>query len=62
MVKNNAYKGFKLLKIYDICRVCRNLGPKRRAGDCQIPEGFYYVDAFNPASNYCLSMRINYPN
>ncbi|MDB4584412.1 L,D-transpeptidase family protein [Draconibacterium sp.] len=60
--KNVTDKSFKLIKTYDICRTCGTLGPKRQMGDLQIPEGFYYIDAFNPTSSYYLSMRINYPN
>ncbi len=37
-------------------------GPKRRAGDRQVPEGFYKVDRFNPKSLYHLSLGLNYPN
>ena len=28
----------------------------------QTPEGFYYIENFNPVSNFYLSLRINYPN
>lgn len=38
------------------------LGPKRRQGDGQIPEGFYELVHFNPVSNFHLSMKIDYPN
>ena len=38
------------------------LGPKRREGDGQVPEGFYYVNKFNPVSQFYLSLGINYPN
>ncbi len=38
------------------------LGPKRKQGDFQIPEGFYHINAFNAASKFHLSMRLNYPN
>ena len=31
-------------------------------GDYQVPEGFYFIDRFNPMSNYYLSLGINYPN
>ena len=31
-------------------------------GDYQVPEGFYYINEFNPRSNYYLSLGINYPN
>jgi murein L,D-transpeptidase YafK len=60
--KNKSDESFKLIKTYDVCRTCGKLGPKRREGDLQIPEGFYHIDAYNPASSYYLSMRINYPN
>ncbi len=54
--------GFKRVKQYPICRTSGNLGPKRREGDLQIPEGFYYIDRFNPKSNFYLSLGLNYPN
>ncbi len=38
------------------------LGPKRRSGDHQIPEGFYLVTLLNPASLYHLSLELDYPN
>ncbi|MDE0014660.1 MAG: hypothetical protein OXU51_00620 [Candidatus Poribacteria bacterium] len=53
---------FKFVKHYPLCRTSGNLGPKRREGDLQIPEGFYYIDRFNPKSNFHLSLGINYPN
>ena len=53
---------FKEVKHYPICRTSGNLGPKRREGDLQIPEGFYHIDRFNPKSNFYLSLGINYPN
>lgn len=31
-------------------------------GDYQVPEGFYYINEFNPRSNYHLSLGLNYPN
>jgi murein L,D-transpeptidase YafK len=37
-------------------------GPKRREGDRQVPEGFYFIDRFNPKSSYHLSLGIDYPN
>jgi murein L,D-transpeptidase YafK len=38
------------------------VGPKRREGDEQVPEGFYTLDQFNPFSQFHLSMRVSYPN
>lgn len=37
-------------------------GPKLREGDKQVPEGIYAIDAFNPNSQYHVSLRLNYPN
>jgi murein L,D-transpeptidase YafK len=31
-------------------------------GDYQVPEGFYYINEFNPKSEYHLSLGLNYPN
>lgn len=53
---------YVLLKSYGICATSGVLGPKRRFGDEQVPEGFYDLDWFNPQSNFFLSMHINYPN
>lgn len=38
------------------------MGPKRMEGDYQVPEGFYYINEFNPNSNYHLALGLNYPN
>ena len=50
------------VKSYPICAASGELGPKRRQGDGQVPEGFYHVRVFNPWSAFHLSMGINYPN
>ncbi|PXY02414.1 hypothetical protein DF185_07130 [Marinifilum breve] len=60
--KNKSDQKFKLIKEYKVCRKSGKLGPKRKQGDLQVPEGFYYIDRFNPASNFHLSLGINYPN
>ncbi len=51
-----------LVKSYDVCAMSGDLGPKRKQGDRQVPEGFYHISRFNPSSKYYLSMKINYPN
>jgi murein L,D-transpeptidase YafK len=61
-VKNKASEKFKLFKTYKICALAGSLGPKRMAGDYQVPEGFYYINEFNPHSLYHLSLGLNYPN
>jgi murein L,D-transpeptidase YafK len=61
-VKNKPNEKYKLFKIYRICALAGSLGPKRMAGDYQVPEGFYYINEFNPRSLYHLSLGLNYPN
>jgi len=53
---------YRKFNSYEICSRSGQLGPKRREGDLQVPEGFYYIDRFNPASNFYLSLGLNYPN
>jgi murein L,D-transpeptidase YafK len=53
---------FVLFKKYPICALTGKLGPKRSQGDEQTPEGFYTINGFNPASDYHLSLRLDYPN
>lgn len=59
--KKNSAK-LELLKTYEICASSGELGPKRMQGDGQVPEGFYHINHFNPASNFHLSLGISYPN
>ena len=61
-VKNDIKDPFQLFKTYKVCALAGTLGPKRMEGDYQVPEGFYYINEFNPKSNYYLSLGINYPN
>jgi murein L,D-transpeptidase YafK len=55
---------FHLFKTYEICRFSGKLGPKRREGDRQAPEGFYTVaeKQMNPWSRNHLAFNIGYPN
>jgi len=52
------------LKTFPMCRWSGQLGPKRRQGDRQVPEGFYAIGPaqMNPNSNYYLSFNVGYPN
>jgi murein L,D-transpeptidase YafK len=56
------WSGGKWLKTYPIVRMSGVLGPKRREGDLQVPEGLYYINRFNPKSRFHLSLGLNYPN
>ncbi|HMO31236.1 murein L,D-transpeptidase family protein [Enterovirga sp.] len=62
--KRNRAGRYVLLKTFPICRWSGQLGPKRRTGDRQTPEGFYAVPAgkMNPNSAYHLSFDVGYPN
>lgn len=58
----NSSGTYALAKNYSICATSGILGPKRRFGDEQVPEGFYELDWFNPQSNFYLSLHVSYPN
>ncbi|UTW64678.1 hypothetical protein KFE98_09500 [bacterium SCSIO 12741] len=53
---------YRHLVTFPICSKSGQIGPKRRQGDLQVPEGYYHIDRFNPVSNFHLSLGINYPN
>jgi murein L,D-transpeptidase YafK len=61
-VKNEIKDPFRLFKTYKVCALAGSLGPKRMRDDYQVPEGFYYINEFNPKSTYYLSLGLNYPN
>lgn len=61
-VRNERNEPYKLFKTYKVCAMAGTLGPKRMQGDYQVPEGFYYINEFNPRSTYHLSLGLNYPN
>ncbi|MBA3664994.1 MAG: hypothetical protein H0W61_12400 [Bacteroidetes bacterium] len=60
--RNKGDKEYKLIKIFNVCALSGELGPKRKEGDGQVPEGFYEVSWFNPMSDYHLGLKVNYPN
>jgi murein L,D-transpeptidase YafK len=53
---------FVKLASWPVLAASGGLGPKRREGDRQVPEGLFHIDRFNPRSSYYLSLGINYPN
>jgi murein L,D-transpeptidase YafK len=60
--RDAAARAFVLINTYPMCGTSGSLGPKAEQGDEQIPEGFYFIDLFNPWSQYHLSLRVDYPN
>ncbi|MDO7886462.1 L,D-transpeptidase family protein [Hymenobacter cheonanensis] len=59
--RNRGEAAFRQLRSYPLAATSGTLGPKRRAGDGQVPEGFYTIDRFNPQSAYHLSLGLDYP-
>jgi murein L,D-transpeptidase YafK len=52
----------KIVRTIDVSLGLVPNGPKQREGDFKTPEGVYYIEAKNPASDYFLSLKISYPN
>lgn len=52
----------KMIRDFPVAGLSGTLGPKRREGDLQVPEGLYVVDRFNPRSRFLLSLGLDYPN
>jgi murein L,D-transpeptidase YafK len=61
-VKSGRSSTYVLLKTFPFCASSGELGPKRKEGDLQIPEGIYSLNHFNPQSNFYLSLGVSYPN
>ncbi|MGI4863185.1 MAG: L,D-transpeptidase family protein [Janthinobacterium lividum] len=60
--RNQGDAAFQLLRGYPLAATSGGLGPKRYAGDEQVPEGFYHIDRFNPISAFHLSLGLDYPS
>jgi murein L,D-transpeptidase YafK len=62
--KKDTTGRYALLKSFPMCRWSGQLGPKRKEGDRQAPEGYYAITPaqMNPNSNYHLSYDMGYPN
>lgn len=62
--KANSQNRYELVATYPICAWSGQLGPKKKEGDRQAPEGFYTVTPaqMNPRSSYYLSFDMGYPN
>jgi len=58
----NSKGPFKLLKTYPVLAASGDIGPKRKEGDKQVPEGHYRLVYLNPDSDYHLSLLLDYPN
>jgi murein L,D-transpeptidase YafK len=59
--RNQGEAAFRPLPGYPLAATLGTLGPKRYAGDEQVPEGFYFINRFNPLSAFHLSLGLDYP-
>ena len=50
------------LASYPVLAASGKLGPKRKEGDRQVPEGIYDLPILNPNSKFHLSIRVDYPS
>ena len=57
-----ATEAIRHVHSYPVLAASGHLGPKRREGDRQVPEGFYEVESLNPNSRFHVSLRLNYPS
>jgi murein L,D-transpeptidase YafK len=60
--KPDRQESFQLIKAYPFTAFSGALGPKRRQGDLQVPEGFYEITYFYPESPFHLALLVSYPN
>src|SRR6478609_3768080 len=62
--KQNRDGEYALLKTFPICRWSGDIGPKKKEGDRQAPEGFYTITPgqMNPNSSYYLAFNTGFPN
>lgn len=61
-VQSEAGQPYQKFRDYSFCASSGYMGPKCKQGDEQIPEGFYWINHFNPHSNFHLSLGVDYPN
>lgn len=55
-------KAGRVLREFDIALGLAPTGHKQRSGDFKTPEGNYFIESRNTASDYFLSLKISYPN
>jgi murein L,D-transpeptidase YafK len=53
---------YQLVRTYRVCAASGRLGPKRRLGDEQVPEGFYRVTSMSPWTRFHAALGLDYPN
>lgn len=61
-IGNDPRKPLVLFEELAVCASSGVLGPKRKQGDLQVPEGVYAIDKLNPFSTFHLALHVDYPN
>ncbi len=63
-MKPRHRREYALFKVYTICASSGKIGPKKREGDLQVPEGFYFVtpNRMMPDHRYHMAFDLGYPN
>jgi murein L,D-transpeptidase YafK len=61
-IKNSKENSFSLYKTFKVCALSGNLGPKRKEGDLQVPEGIYSISTIDVNHKYYKGLYLNYPN
>jgi len=54
--------GGKVIKTYKVALGRGGLAPKEREGDGRTPEGRYFIDSRNAASEYHRALHVSYPD
>lgn len=60
--RGDSSVAYAVVRTYPFTAYSGTLGPKRRRGDGQIPEGFYLITQFYPVSPFHLALLVSYPN
>ena len=62
LVYGGPPSSLRLIADFPILGASGTSGPKRYAGDGQVPEGIYGIESLHPNSRFHLALRVDYPN
>jgi murein L,D-transpeptidase YafK len=58
----STFRSGRVLKTYRVALGQNPVGAKEQEGDMRTPEGTYFVDGRNAASDYHLALHLSYPS
>jgi len=58
----STFRAGRLLKTYRIALGQNPVGAKEQEGDMKTPEGVYFIDGRNPASDFHFALHLSYPS